>query len=320
MSTLPKLGSRLVPLMLNRGDSLAIKCGALVVLPASGLPVPQKWLDDNSIDVVTEILQQTGKDGLLYLEYSTGNYCKSLASGVTLQFQNLMTGVKAYTIFNADLTRSRSTKNGKAGEPLPTGKFNLAKGAGFIKFWNKTGVKKPLSRTEYHKRMGNLKTLLFTGNPHATKQDRLVSGSIKPLEITLDEIIKAYNLSDSSAIIERQLCDNPAIKVSDKETLQPSETLGLQTNSTTCANYYGKTVIRKKVIRDNVYPTSLVNEAISDIPEYPNEPSGTREWIIDNVIDELEEQGRYKYSNSSDSETWPQNRCQLKNNHLGRES
>ena len=48
MSTLPKLGSRLVPLMLNRGDSLAIKCGALVVLPASGLPVPQKWLDDNS--------------------------------------------------------------------------------------------------------------------------------------------------------------------------------------------------------------------------------------------------------------------------------
>ena len=320
MSTLPKLGSHLVPLMLNRGDSLAIKCGALVVLPASGLPVPQKWLDDNSINVVTEILQQTGKDGLLYLEYSTGNYCKSLASGVTLQFQNLMTGVKAYAIFNADLTRSRSTKNGKAGEPLPTGKFNLAKGAGFIKFWNKTGVKKPLSRTEFHKRMGNLKALLFTGNPHPTKQDRLVSGSIKPLEITLDEIIKAYNLSDSSAIIERQLCDNPAIRVSDKETLQPSETLGLQTNSTTRANYYGKTVIRKKVIRDNVYPTSVVNEAISDIPEYPNEPSGTREWIIDNVIDELEEQGRYKYSNSSDSETWPQNRCQLKNNRLGREN
>jgi len=231
----------------------------LVVLPASGLPVPQKWLDDNSINVVTEILQQTGKDGLLYLEYSTGNYCKSLASGVTLQFQNLMTGVKAYTIFNADLTRSRSTKNGKAGEPLPTGKFNLAKGAGFIKFWNKTGVKKPLSRTEFHKRMGNLKTLLFTGNPHATKQDRLVSSSIKPLEITFDEIIKAYNLSDSSAIIERQLCDNPAIRVSDKETLQPSETLGLQADSTTGENYYGKTVIRKKVIRENAYPINTLN-------------------------------------------------------------
>ena len=259
MSTLPKLGSHLVPLMLNRGDSLAIKCGALVVLPASGLPVPQKWLDDNSINVVTEILQQTGKDGLLYLEYSTGNYCKSLASGVTVQFQNLMTDVKAYAIFNADLTRSRSTKNGKAGDPLPTGQFNLAKGAEFVKFWDKTGVKKPLSRTEFHKRMGNLKALLFTGNPHPTKQGRLVSGSIKPLEITLDEIIKAYNLSDSSAIIERQLCDNPAIRVSDKETLQPSETLGLQTNPTTCANYYGKTVIRKKVIRENAYPINTLN-------------------------------------------------------------
>ena len=259
MSTLPKLGCQLVPLMLNRGDSLAIKCGALVVLPASGLPVPKKWLDDNSFNVVTEILQQTGKDGLLYLEYSTGNYCKNLASGVTLQFQNLMTGVKAYAIFNADLTRSRSTKNGKAGDPLPTGQFNLAKGAAFVKFWDKTGVKKPLSRTEFHKRMGNLKALLFTGNPHPTKQDRLVSSSIKPLEITFDEIIKAYNLSDSSAIIERQLCDNPAIRVSDKETLQPSETLGLQTNSTTCANYYGKTVIRKKVIRENAYPINTLN-------------------------------------------------------------
>ena len=259
MSTLPKLGCQLVPLMLNRGDSLAIKCGTLVVLPASGLPVPKKWLDDNSFNVVTEILQQTGKDGLLYLEYSTGNYCKNLASGVTLQFQNLMTGVKAYAIFNADLTRSRSTKNGKAGEPLPTGKFNLAKGAAFIKFWNKTGVKKPLSRTEFHKRMGNLKALLFTGNPHPTKQDRLVSSSIKPLEITFDEIIKAYNLSDSSAIIERQLCDNPAIRVSDKETLQPSETLGLHADSTTGENYYGKTVIRKKVIRENAYPINTLN-------------------------------------------------------------
>ena len=259
MSTLPKLGSHLVPLMLNRGDSLAIKCGALVVLPASGLPVPQKWLDDNSFNVVTEILQQTGKDGLLYLEYSTGNYCKNLASGVTLQFQNLMTGVKAYAIFNADLTRSRSTKNGKAGDPLPTGQFNLAKGAAFVKFWDKTGVKKPLSRTEFHKRMGNLKALLFTGNPHPTKQDRLVSSSIKPLEITFDEIIKAYNLSDSSAIIERQLCDNPAIRVSDKETLQPSETLGLHADSTTGENYYGKTVIRKKVIRENAYPINTLN-------------------------------------------------------------
>ena len=259
MSTLPKLGSRLVPLMLNRGDSLAIKCGALVVLPASGLPVPQKWLDDNSFNVVTEILQQTGKDGLLYLEYSTGNYCKNLASGVTLQFQNLMTGVKAYAIFNADLTRSRSTKNGKAGDPLPTGQFNLAKGAAFVKFWDKTGVKKPLSRTEFHKRMGNLKALLFTGNPHPTKQDRLVSSSIKPLEITFNEIIKAYNLSDSSAIIERQLCDNPAIRVSDKETLQPSETLGLHADSTTGENYYGKTVIRKKVIRENADPINTLN-------------------------------------------------------------
>ena len=320
MSALPKLCTHLVPMMLNRGDSISIKCGLLVVLPASRLPVSQKWRDENSINVVTEILQKTGKDGFLYIDYSTGNYFNRLASGASLQFQNLITQVKTYAIFNANLTRSRNTKSGKAGDPLPTDQFHLAKGSEFIKFWHKAGVKKPSSSTEYYKRMGNLKTLFFTGNLHATKKDRLVSDSITPLEITLDEILKAYNLSDSSAINERQLCDNPAIRVSDKKTLQASETLGLQTDSTAGAICYGKTVIRNKVIRDNVYPTSVVNEAISDIPEYPNEPPGTREWIIDSVIDEFEEQGRYRYSRSSDSEVWPDIRYQLKNNRLGREN
>jgi len=255
--------SPLATMLLSRGDAIYVDHGRLVVVPASGLPVPDHWLEDHGINLVIEILQHTGQDGLIYLGYTTGKYGKNLAGGVTLQFKHLLTGFEAYSIFNADLTRSRSTKNGKAGEPLPDGQFHVVQGSSFIKFWDKSGAKKPLSNTEYYKRMGNLKVVYFTGEQHPTKQDRLLSCSIQPLEITFDQVIKTYNLSDNSAITERQLSDNSAIRASDKETLQPAKTLGLQADSAAGEICYGKTVIRKKVTRDNVYPISIDDKAIT---------------------------------------------------------
>ena len=183
MSALPELKSSLISMMLSRGDSISIECGLLVIIPNSLLPVPQQWIAENRINLVTEILQQTGQDSLVYLEHTTGKYHNSVASGVTLQFRYLLTDVKNYAIFNANLTRSRDTKHGKAGDPLPAGQFHLEKGASFLKFWKKAGVKKPLSNTEFHKRMGNLKTLLFIADTHETKPGKLINGSIKPNSI-----------------------------------------------------------------------------------------------------------------------------------------
>jgi len=238
-----KTTSPLVSILLSRGDAISVDNGRLVVISASGLPVPEKWLDDHGINMLIEMLQHTGQDALVFLGYTTGKYGKNLAGGVTLQFKYLLTGIEAYAIFNADLTRSRNTKAGKAGDPLPNGQFHLAKGASFFKFWDKSGAKRPLSDTEFYKRMGNLKALLFTADSHLTKQDRLVNDSIKPLEITLDHVRKTYNLSDNSAI-----------RASDKKTLQPAKTLGLQADSATGAYRYGNKVIRYKEIRGNVYP------------------------------------------------------------------
>ena len=303
MNTQTKLVSPLMPMLLSRGDAIYVDHGRLVVTPASGLPVPQKWIDENGINLVTEMLQQTGQDAFVYLAYTTGKYGKNLAGGVTLQFRHLLTGIKTYAIFNADLTRSRSTKNGKVGDSLPDRQFHLAKGAAFFKFWDKAGVKRPLSNTEFYKRMGNLKPLYFTADSHLTKQDRLINDSIKPLQVTLSQVRESHNLSDNLAITQRQLSDNSAITVSDKETPKCPKTLGLQDDSATCTYRYGNKVIRKKVIRENVYPINTKDKGNDNgkyndrenSPQIANRPEDQTvdEWLTEYDEAYFAEHGRY---------------------------
>ena len=65
-------------------------------------------------------------------------------------------------------------------------------------------------------------------------------------------------------------------------------------NSTAGSIYYGNTVIREKVTRGNVYPINNLDNAISSIPIYEYEDPEIREFIIDIVLAELEEQGSCK--------------------------
>jgi len=246
-------------MLLSRGDIISIERGLLVVIPASGKRVPQEWLHNNGAGIVTEILKKTGQEGIAYSEYTAGRYGDILASGVTLQFKRVLSGANIYAIFNADLTRSRNTKHGKAGDPLPKGHFHLTKGSAFLKFWDKAGVPRAVSRTDFHRRMGNLKPLVFTGDFHCSKQGKLINDTINPLDITYEQVIKAYRLSDNPVITRRQLSDKSVIRVSDKETLKSSETLRLKADSATSAYRYGNKVISNKVTRENVYPINTLN-------------------------------------------------------------
>lgn len=193
--------------LLQRGDAISIEYGRLVVKPVSCLPVPEQWLDENGIHLVTEILQETGQDGLVYLGYTTGKYGKKLAGGVTLQFKHLLTGIEAYAIFNADLTRSRNTKNGKAGDPLPDGQFHLAKGSGLCKLWLETGQQPPKRHSTYYEYMGNLKQFVFQPQSGRPGSKRLVSSLLKPLHIGSAEIGRLFDLTDKPPTSHRQLTD-----------------------------------------------------------------------------------------------------------------
>ena len=207
---------------------------------------------------MVEILQKIGRDALTFHSHSASKYGPTLAGGVTLQFTHVLTGSEAYAIFNANLTRSRNTKNGRAGDPLPTKQFHVAKGSGFCKFWASTGLP-PRKLSSYYEYMGKLKPLFFESQDISNSNNRLNSSLLKPLHISFHEVKEAFGFSDSPPTSFRQATDKPPTVTTDKETLQPSKTLGLQADSTAGANYCGKTVIRKKVIRENAYPINTLN-------------------------------------------------------------
>ncbi len=139
--------------------------------------------------------------------------------------------------------------------------------------------------------MGNLKSLYFTGDLHCSKKGKLINGSIIPLDITHEQVMDAYSLSDNSVISRGQLSDNSVIRASDKETLQLAKTLGLQDDSDTGEIYYGTTVIRKKVTRDNVYSINTIDKenssaAYCDSKSLPGitkrpEDQTDDEWYVD---------------------------------------
>ena len=244
--------------VLERRYSISMERGQLIINQSDGTPVAKSWIQSHQAQLVGEILKQTNRDALLYIGYSADKYGDKLAGGVALQFTHVLTGAEVYAIFNADISRSRTTKHGKAGSPLPQGQFHVAKGSGFCKFWASTGLpSRKLS--SYYEYMGKLKLLIFESQDVSTSNNRLNSSLLKPLHISFHEVKEAFGFSDSPPTSFRQATDKPPTVTTDKETLQPSKTPGLQADSTAGANYYGKTVIRKKVIRENAYPINTLN-------------------------------------------------------------
>tara|TARA_B110000967_G_scaffold22980_1_gene21167 strand:- start:217 stop:657 length:441 start_codon:yes stop_codon:yes gene_type:complete len=142
--------------------------------------------------------------------------------------------------------------------------------------------------------MGKLKALFFESQDISNSNNRLKSSLLKPLQISYQEVKEAFVFSDSPPTSNRQCTDKQPTVATDKKTLQPSKTLGLHANSAAGSIYYGNTVIREKVTRGNVYPINDLDNAISSIPIYEYEDPEIREFIIDIVLAELEEQGSCK--------------------------
>ena len=251
-------GNLSVAVLLDWGYSVSIESGHLIINPNNNMPCVEHLTNSHKLKLMVEILQKIGRDALTFHSHSASKYGPTLAGGVTLQFTHVLTGSEAYAIFNANLTRSRNTKNGRAGDPLPTKQFHVAKGSGFCKFWASTGLP-PRKLSSYYEYMGKLKPLFFESQDISNSNNRLNSSLLKPLHISFHKVKEAFGFSDSPPTSFRQATDKPPTVTTDKETLQPSKTLGLQADSTAGPNYYGKTVIRKKVIRENAYPINTLN-------------------------------------------------------------
>lgn len=245
--------------LLQRGDEIYIAGGRLVIHSKSGKPVPDEWFKEKSHDLTCDILNKTNTEAFIYESYSTGQYGSKRYSGVTLQFTSLLSGNEAFAIFNADLKRLKTTSKGKKGEPLPEGQFRVGKKSGFYKFWNQTGLDLPPRLSSFHDYMGNLKSWLFTGDYRQGK--KLSNESLKPLNISYSEILKAFQLADQpdrARTIGIQKPDKCHTKVPYKESVESYAPHRVQPNLTAGASNYGKRLKGSTDIRDRVIPISTV--------------------------------------------------------------
>ena len=190
------MANSMLATLLSRGDKVSIVNGKLEIEPKSGNAVPSDWLANHKQSIIIDCLSSVGVSAFRYTGYSTGQYNGGKFAGITLQFEDVLTGSSAFACFNAIVKRQRNGKHGRMGEPLPVGEFRVKPNSIFNQFWDSTGLAKP---PRYYDRMGNLSGLLFTAE--FREKEKLINGSIKPLNIPVDQL---------SPTTKRQLSDNQA--------------------------------------------------------------------------------------------------------------
>ena len=229
--------------LLARDAVISIELGRLIILQRDGQPAPVGWLEQYSDVLVREILVALGIEAYRYESYSTGFYGAVKASGLTLLLSSVRDDSDAYAIFNVCLTRSKTTKAGAEGTPLPKRHFRLkGKRGHFYRFWLSTGLREPRRISSFHDYMGHLKGILFTAKVTDGHPNRLECGTLKPLSISPAEIQEAFR-PDISCTTSGHPTDNCRTHLPDKEYALALVNRGLQPEFTTCAEKHGKTVI-----------------------------------------------------------------------------
>jgi hypothetical protein len=202
--------------LLQRGDSLALCQGQLIITPKSGEPVPRDWLATNQTKIISEIALQLEQSIYSYSYSETGIYIQNRSAGVTVRFIDLLTGEDVYAIFNAQLKRQRTTQNKKAGDPLPEGQFYIGDRSALYMLWIKTELDLPRRFSEWHKSMSKLRNVYFIADK--SSGDKLANKTIQPLSVSNDEIYQLFG--GSAGTSQRQGSDNLVTRNGGKDWRQ----------------------------------------------------------------------------------------------------
>lgn len=211
--------------LLDKLAKVSVERGRLCITSVDGESSPraEKWIQENTSKIFNELSLVSGKNILFYDgTYSTGNYKVGVGGfkrgGVHMEFTpSASSAIEPYVIFNAELTRTRTTKAGKRGDRLKGNKFNIGKRSNLYKFWKSTGLKIP-SLSDFSRHLGNLKPIALIGefnNP--IHQNRLCASALKPLEMTHKEIAL---LIHNSSITHPQAVHKPSITLIHNKSKQ----------------------------------------------------------------------------------------------------
>jgi hypothetical protein len=245
----------------QRRDKVSIVNGMLVIEPKSGNAVPSDWLANHRQAIIIDYLRSVGVSAFRYTGYSTGQYNGGKFAGITLQFENVLTGSSAFACFNAIVKRQRNGKHGRMGEPLPVGEFRVKPKAFFNQFWSSTGLATP---PRYYDRMGNLSALLFTAE--FREKEKLINSTIKPLNIPVDQI----SLTTKPQLSHNQATTKKRLSPTTKEINTPFKVQAIQTDFSAGKNQYDKKVIRKDGYKgDDISP--LISPKDQSIDDWLND-------------------------------------------------
>lgn len=252
------MSNDLLGTLLRRGAVIFVREGVLHVEHASGQPPNERqltWLRENSETIIAGLWARLRYPVFRYIEYSTGKYGSRKSPGVTIQFEVVGTGGTAYAIFNAELTRARSTKAGKKGEPLPSGQFRVNPGHALTKLWTRTNLPPPRRLAAMHDYMGKLRAVLFVGE--FCEGERLDKATLRPLELTSEQVraVAGFGVApDNSRTSSGQSPDNFRTRLPDKDLPESQAQRGFSANSATGGNHYGNTVKGSTGTRESPSP------------------------------------------------------------------
>lgn len=248
-------GAALVKRMLADGFEIYFCNGILWLRSPDGKCTSADWRDRDHMDICEAISKRIPLNTFRYLEYTVGRYNHGRAPGVCLQFEDVCDSSSAYTIFNAALDRTRNTKHGKAGTPLPPGQFRVGPRSSLVKFWKKTGLPLPRRLSALYDYMGHLSQFIFTGE--RTSADRLDKNLVEPLNLSPEKIHDAFrhaHVPDISRTIPRQATDNVRTIFPDKGFDKTEYNQLVTATQSTGAEYCGNTA--KEIAEKRVTPIS----------------------------------------------------------------